>query len=65
VTHGERAAYRVEEAARLLGVSARTVRRLIASKRLRATDNPTLISRAALYEFLGEDEPAHAEAATS
>jgi predicted DNA-binding protein (UPF0251 family) len=61
----ERAAYRVEEAARLLGVSARTVRRLIASGRLRATDHPTLISRPALYEVLGEAEPAEAEAATS
>jgi transcriptional regulator of met regulon len=35
-------------------VSARTVRRLIASGRLRATDNPTLISRAALHAFLGD-----------
>lgn len=60
----ERVAYRVEEAARLLGVSPRTVRRLIASGRLRATDNPTLIPRTALYELLGEDDSAPAEAAT-
>jgi excisionase family DNA binding protein len=54
--------YKPAEAARLLGVTERTVRRLVASGRLRATrpsKRLTFISRDAIYEFLGmsHDEP--------
>lgn len=54
--HAPRLSYQLPEAARLLGVDARTVRRLIASGRL-AAERPsprlTLIPRWSLYEFLG------------
>lgn len=55
----DRMSYKPAEAARLLGVDERTVRRLIASGRLAATRPSarlTLISRQALYDFLGVSE---------
>lgn len=54
--HDGRLAYRPAEAARLLGVDTRTVYRLIASGALRGTRHTsklTLVSRQALYDFLG------------
>lgn len=54
----DRLAYRTHEAARLLGVDERTVRRLIESGDLRArrvSSRLTLIPRQALYDFLGID----------
>lgn len=62
----EQLAYRPREAARLLGVDERTVRRLIASGRLRCirpSARLTLIPRAALYDLLDTAQPADQEAA--
>jgi excisionase family DNA binding protein len=54
--HDERLSYKPAEAARLLGVDQRTVRRLVAAGKLaaiRPSSGLTLISRQALYDFLG------------
>lgn len=55
----DRLAYRVAEAARLLGVSERTVRRLVASGQLRAVTvgGIVLVPRAELDRLL-EGDPA-------
>lgn len=54
--HAQRLAYRPAEAARLLGVDERTVYRLIASGQLtarRISARLTLVTRQALFDFLG------------
>lgn len=62
----DRLSYKPAEAARLLGVDERTVYRLIASGELaarRVSSRLTLISRQALYDFLGFDaQPTAREA---